>query len=169
MASPYKALQWCVKNNSETVGHIDLRLGQIVYISVFCDISSTGWFPVYFFVLCLLRDSENHLQGLVRTFFMVDIEWTNFKKVMSHSLNFSMEMSRMHQHLENWNDMKHELRKFCLADFFFLIYAKLFPYTISDGESQTFFLPVFLRGGGSVHRLLKNFLYCSEQKKHLLE
>ena len=119
MASPYKALQWCVKNNSETVGHIDLRLGQIVYISVFCDISSTGWFPVYFFVLCLLRDSENHLQGLVRTFFMVDIEWTNFKKVMSHSLNFSMEMSRMHQHLENWNDMKHELRKFCLADFFF--------------------------------------------------
>ena len=119
MASPYKALQCCVKNNSETVGHIDLRLGQIVYISVFCDISSTGWFPVYFFVLCLLRDSENHLQGLVRTFFMVDIEWTNFKKVMSHSLNFSMEMSRMHQHLENWNDMKHELRRFCLADFFF--------------------------------------------------
>ena len=59
MASPYKALQWCVKNNSETVGHIDLRLGQIVYLSVFCDISSTGWFPVYFFVLCLLRDSEN--------------------------------------------------------------------------------------------------------------
>ena len=169
MASPYKALQWCVKNNSETVGHIDLRLGQIVYISVFCDISSTGWFPVYFFVLCLLCDSENHLQGLVRTFFMVDIEWTNFKKVMSHSLNFSMEMSRMHQHLENWNDMKHELRKFCLADFFFLIYAKLFPYTISDGESQTSFLPVFLRGGGSVHRLLNNFLYCSEQKNHFLE
>ena len=71
MASPYKALQWCVKNNSETVGHIDLRLGQIVYISVFC---STGCFPVYFFVLCLLRDSENDLQGLVRTFFMADIE-----------------------------------------------------------------------------------------------
>ena len=80
-----------------------------------------------------------------------------------------MEMSRMHRHLENWNDMKHELRKFWLADFFFLIYAKLFPYTISDGESQTSFLPVFLRGVGSVHRLLKNFLYCSEQKNHFLE
>ena len=53
------------------MGHIDLRLGQIVYISVFCDISSTGWFLVYFFVLCLLRDSENDLQGLVRTFFNV--------------------------------------------------------------------------------------------------
>ena len=23
-----------------------------------------------------------------------------------------MEMSRMHRHFENWNDMKHELRKF---------------------------------------------------------
>ena len=80
-----------------------------------------------------------------------------------------MEMSRMHRHLENWNDMKHELRKFCRRIFFFLIYAKLFPYTISDGESQTSFLPVFLRGGGSVHRLLKNFLYYSEQKSHFLE
>ena len=44
-----------------------------------------------------------------------------------------------------------------VGGFFFLIYAKLFPYTISEGESQTSFLPVFLRGGGSVHRLLKNF------------
>ena len=63
--------------------------------------------------------------------------------------------------------MKRELRKFCRRIFFFLIYAKLFPYTISDGESQTSFLPVFLREGGSVHRLLKNFLYYSEQKKPL--
>ena len=33
MAPPYKALQRCVKhsaNNSETVGHSDLRLGKIV-------------------------------------------------------------------------------------------------------------------------------------------
>ena len=35
----------------------------------------------------------------------------------------------------------------------FFIYVKLFPYTISDGESQTPLLQFFLRGGGSVHRL----------------
>ena len=42
-----------------------------------------------------------------------------------------------------------------------------FHTRLVDGESQTSFLPVFLRGGGSVHRLLKNFLYYSEQKKPL--
>ena len=35
----------------------------------------------------------------------------------------------------------------------FFIYVKLFPYTISDGESQMPLLQFFLRGGGSVHRL----------------
>ena len=37
MASPYKALERCMKrltNNSETVGHKALRLGQIVYVLV---------------------------------------------------------------------------------------------------------------------------------------
>ena len=34
----------------------------------------------------------------------------------------------------------------------FFINVKLFPYMISDGESQTP-LRFFLRGGGSVHRL----------------
>ena len=38
----------------------------------------------------------------------------------------------------------------------FFIYVKLFPYTISDGESQTTLLWFFLRGGGSVHRLDSN-------------
>ena len=33
----------------------------IVYISVFFLASSTGRFPIYFFVACLLRDSENDL------------------------------------------------------------------------------------------------------------
>ena len=32
--SPYKALTNVLANNSETVGHKDLRLGQIVYIVV---------------------------------------------------------------------------------------------------------------------------------------
>ena len=55
-------------SNSETVGHKDLRLEQIVYTLVFITFvllaSSTGRFPIYFFALCLLRDSENDLQVL---------------------------------------------------------------------------------------------------------
>ena len=56
----------------------------------------------------------------------------------------------MHRHFENWNDMKHEARKFWSAETIScLIYAKLFPCTISDGESQTP-LHIFLLGGGGV-------------------
>ena len=46
MASPFKALQRCVKrfaNNSETVGSRDLRLGKIVYILVFYHIRFLGF------------------------------------------------------------------------------------------------------------------------------
>ena len=49
-------------NNSETVGHKDLRFGQIVYILVFYSFSwllLMGGFQLIFFVPCLLRDSEN--------------------------------------------------------------------------------------------------------------
>ena len=47
-----------------------------------------------------------------------------------------MEIRRMQRHLrfEIWNDMKHEPGNFGRRKlFFFLRYAKLFPYTISDG------------------------------------
>ena len=60
----YNGVQNVSANNSETVGDIDLTLGQMVYISVFCNISfpSTGWLPIFFFfALCLLRDNENDL------------------------------------------------------------------------------------------------------------
>ena len=49
MVSPYRALQRWV----ERFGHKGLRLRQIVYILVFYKIfsaSSTGRFPIYFFV-----------------------------------------------------------------------------------------------------------------------
>ena len=46
----YKGAWNVLANNSDThVGHKDLRFGQIVYKLVF----------IYFFVPCLLRDSEN--------------------------------------------------------------------------------------------------------------
>ena len=49
-------------NNSETVGHKDLRLGQIVYILVFYNISFTWLLPLDGFqFIFLLRDSENDL------------------------------------------------------------------------------------------------------------
>ena len=56
---------------------------------------------------------------------------------------------------ENLSDMKHEPRKFGWRKLLlFLIYAKLLPYTISDGESQTPLLRFLLRGGGgSAHRI----------------
>ena len=51
------------------MGHKDLRLEQIVYTLVFITFvllaSSTGRFPINFFALCLLRDSENDLQVLI--------------------------------------------------------------------------------------------------------
>ena len=61
----YKVAWNVSANNSETVGHKDLRFGQIVYISVFYNISFSwlfpldGWFPIHCFALCLLSDSEN--------------------------------------------------------------------------------------------------------------
>ena len=65
MASPYKALQRCVNgsaNNSETVGNKDLRLGKIIYILVFSNISFSRLLPLDGFQLIfLLCDSENDL------------------------------------------------------------------------------------------------------------
>ena len=58
VASPYKALQRGINvsaNNSETVGHKDLRFGQIVYILVFYNISFSWLLPLdgfQFIVLC---------------------------------------------------------------------------------------------------------------------
>ena len=49
-------------NNSETVGHKDLRLGPIVYIIVFYNISFSWLLPLDGFQFnFLLRDSENDL------------------------------------------------------------------------------------------------------------
>ena len=44
------------------MGHKDLRLGQIVYILVFCNISFSWPLPLdRFQFICLLRDSENNV------------------------------------------------------------------------------------------------------------
>ena len=49
-------------NNSETVGNKDLRLGKIIYILVFSNISFSRLLPLDGFQLIfLLRDSENDL------------------------------------------------------------------------------------------------------------
>ena len=47
-------------NNSETVAHKDLRLGQIFYVLVFYNISFSWLLPLP--ILFLLRDSENDLK-----------------------------------------------------------------------------------------------------------
>ena len=58
----YKGTWNVSANNSETVGHKDLRLGQIVYIIVFYNISFSWLLPLDGFqFIFLLRDSENDL------------------------------------------------------------------------------------------------------------
>ena len=56
----YKSARSVSANNSETVGHKDLRLEQIVYILVFYNISFSWLLPRDGFqFIFLLRDSEN--------------------------------------------------------------------------------------------------------------
>ena len=58
----YKGAWGVSTNNSETVCQKDLRLGQIVYILVFCNISFSWLLPVDGFQSTFLfRDSENDL------------------------------------------------------------------------------------------------------------
>ena len=68
---------------------------------------------------------------------------------MSLSLSqlLDMEISCMHRHFENWNDMKLEPRKFWSAETIFSFkLCKIFQYTTST-KSQTPLLRYFLRGG----------------------
>ena len=56
----YKGAWNVSANNSETVGHKDLRLGKIVYILVFYNISFSWPLPLNGLqFICLLRDSGN--------------------------------------------------------------------------------------------------------------
>ena len=58
----YKGAGNVSANNSETMAHKDLRLGQIFYILVFYKISLTWLLPLEGFQFnFLLRDSENDL------------------------------------------------------------------------------------------------------------
>ena len=58
----YKGAGNVSANNSETVGHKDLRLGQIVYILVFYNISFSWLLPLDGFQLIFsLRDGENDI------------------------------------------------------------------------------------------------------------
>ena len=58
----YKGAWNVSANNSETVGHKDLRFGQIVYILVFYNISFSWLLPLDSFqFIFLLRDNENDL------------------------------------------------------------------------------------------------------------
>ena len=62
VTSPYKGAWNVSANNSETVGHKDLKLGQIVYILVFYNISFSWLLPLDGFqFIFLLPDSENDL------------------------------------------------------------------------------------------------------------
>ena len=58
----YKGVWNVSANNSETVGHKDLRRGQIVHVLVFYNMSFSWLLPLDGFqFIFLLRDSENDL------------------------------------------------------------------------------------------------------------
>ena len=63
----YKGAWNVLANNSETLGRKDLKLGQIVYISVFYNISFSWLLPLDGFqFIFLLRDGENDLYYLMQ-------------------------------------------------------------------------------------------------------
>ena len=68
----YKGAWNVSANNSETVGHKDLRFGRTVQILVLDNIHFLGFFhwtvSIYFLTPCLLRDSENEEPFRIRIF-----------------------------------------------------------------------------------------------------
>ena len=79
----YKGAWNVSANNSETVGHKDPRLGQIVYKLVFYNISSSWLLPLNGFQLnFLLHDGENDLYLSFAIFKRnCRIRSTNFSKI----------------------------------------------------------------------------------------
>ena len=73
---------------------------------------------------------------------------------MSHSFSCSMEISRMHQKFENWNDMRHEPRKFWLAETIFFNLCKIIPLATGN-HRHPFSVFFFLRKGAAVHGLFQ--------------
>ena len=74
----YKGAWNVSANNSETVGHKDLKRGQVVYILVFYNISFSWLLPLDGFQFnFLLRDSENSLRKR-------SIIWEHFKVVLTY-------------------------------------------------------------------------------------
>ena len=84
-------------NNSETVrtvGHKDLRLGQIVYILVFYNISLSFLLLDGFQFIFLLRDSENDL-------YMVTHSNYSYLHAIRDSISCRRDYSVYYEHLSN--------------------------------------------------------------------
>ena len=72
---------------------------------------------------------------------------------MSHSFSCSMEISRMHQKFENWNDMRHEPRKFWLAETIFFNLCKIIPLATGN-HRHPFSVFFFSEEGGGCTRAI---------------
>ena len=72
MASPYKDAWNVSANNSETVGHKDVGLGQIVYILVFYNIPFSWLLPLDGLFFCCV---------IVKTIYCIHIVW---KQTLAH-------------------------------------------------------------------------------------
>ena len=72
MASPYKGLQRCVNvsaNNSETVGHKDLRIGQSVWKLVFYNVSFSWLLPPdgFQFIFCCVTVKTIYIIAVIQS------------------------------------------------------------------------------------------------------
>ena len=102
----YKGVWNVLANNSENVGHKDLRFGQIVYISVFYNISFSWLLPLDGFQLNFLCrfDSKNEEFNLTHILEWAIIVW----KLCSKCLEW--ECSRRQEFIENWQFLKYGYR-----------------------------------------------------------
>ena len=112
----YKGAWNVSSNNSETMGHKDLRLGQIVYILVFYNISFSWFLPLDGFQFnFLLRDSENVL-----------LLWEHFKVVVTYMSTLTTLLCKPSFDSHVFQDLLFSYKKRFISIFHVLNYSIIF-------------------------------------------
>ena len=112
----YKGAWNVSSNNSETVGHKDLKRGQIVYILVFYNISFSWFLPLDGFQFnFLLRDSENVL-----------LLWEHFKVVVTYMSTLTTLLRKPSFDSHVFQDLLFSYKKRFISIFHVLNYSIIF-------------------------------------------
>ena len=70
-----------------------------------------------------------------------------------------MEISRMHRNFENWNDMRHEPRKFWLAETIFFNLCKIIPLAMGNHRHPFSVFFFFEEGGGCTRAIPSSWVF----------